>query len=110
MSEHNQNPTHKAVIDGLVIGMPGVKSGKAFGHAAYKVNGKIFSFIGDTGVMLKLPKSRVQHLIDTQPEMKPCEVAPGIIWKEWLTIERSSPDEYEQDIELFEESIQFVVG
>ena len=74
MSEHKHDPANKAVLDGLLLGMPGVKASKAFGYPAYKVNGRVFAFVG-TGVSIKLPAPRVQELIATHPDMKPFEVA-----------------------------------
>jgi hypothetical protein len=100
----------KSVMDGLLVGMPGVKASKAFGYPAYKVNGKIFAFVGSKVVAIKLPKMRVQELTDAHPEMKPFEVDEGVIWREWLAIDRPDSEDYAQDIELFEESVQFVAG
>ena len=110
MSDHDYNPPHKPALDSLLIGMPGVKLGKAFGHSAYKVNGKVFAFVLNTGVAIKLPAERVQELLPAHPEMNIFQVAEGIVWKEWLTIEHPDADDYVQDIGLFEESVQFVVG
>ncbi len=110
MSDHNHNSEHKSVMDGLLIGMPGVKGSKAFGYPAYKVNGKVFAFVGGNGVAIKLPAARVQELIAAHDAMKPFEVADGIVWREWVSIDRPQSDDYAQDIDLFEESVQFVVG
>jgi len=109
VSEHNYNPAHKTVLDSLLLGMPGVKVGKAFGYPAYKVNGKIFAFVG-SGVALKLPTARIQELIAAHPEMKPFEVADGVIWREWVSIQRANSEDYAEDIGLFEESAGFVAG
>lgn len=110
MSEHNHNQAHKLVMDGMVLGMPGVKGSKAFGYPAYKVNGKVFAFVGGNAVSIKLPVARVQELIATHADAKPFEVADGIIWREWVSIDHAQSDDYAQDIGLFEESVQFVVG
>ena len=40
MSDHNYDLDKKAIMDELLLGMPGVKGSKAFGYPAYKVNGK----------------------------------------------------------------------
>ena len=109
MSEHKHNPAHKAVLDGLLLGMPGVKASKAFGYPTYKVNGRVFAFVG-TGVSLKLPATRVQELIAAHPDMKPFEVAEGVVWREWVSIQRPDSEDYAQDVDLFEESSQFVAG
>ena len=103
MSEHKHNPANKAVLDGLLLGMPGVKASKAFGYPAYKVNGRVFAFVG-TGVSLKLPATRVQELIAAYPRhATPFEVAEGVVWREWVSIQRPDSEDYAQDVDLFEE-------
>jgi len=110
MSDHNYDPAQKAAMDGLLLGMPGVKGGKAFGYPAYKVNGKIFAFVGGDGVSIKLPAARVAALTAAQPEIKPFEVTDGVIWREWVMIEHPDPETLAQHIDLFEESLVFVAG
>ena len=109
MSEHNYDEKYKAKIDEMLLVMPGVKGSKAFGYPAYKINGKIFAFVGGKGISIKLPATRVKALIDGKV-MKPFEVAEGNVWREWLSIQRESPEEYEQDVELFEESVEFLLS
>ncbi|MBN8617811.1 MAG: hypothetical protein J0L63_02835 [Anaerolineae bacterium] len=99
---------HKAKMDEMLLVMPGVKAGKAFGYPAYKINGKVFAFVGGRGVAIKLPAQRVNELIDGK-HIKPFEPADGYIWKEWISIQRDDPAEYEQDEALFEESVTYVL-
>jgi hypothetical protein len=110
VSDHNHNPEYKTMMDALVKGMPGVKDSKAFGYPAYKVNGKVFAFVGGSGVAIKLPAARVQELIANHDEMKPFEVADGVVWREWVSINKLNSERYVQYIEWIEESVQFVVG
>ncbi|MBZ0279096.1 MAG: MmcQ/YjbR family DNA-binding protein [Anaerolineae bacterium] len=100
----------KAMMDEMVLGMPGVKGGKAFGYPAYKVAGKVFAFVGGKGISLKLPEARVQELIAGAGDIKPFEVADGIVWKAWVSIEHADAAAYEQDVALIEESVGFVAG
>ncbi len=109
MSEKRYDEVIKAKIDELLLVMPGVKASKAFGHPAYKINGKIFAFVGDKGISIKLPVARVQALIDGKV-MRPFEVAEGYVWKEWISIQRDSSEDYEQDVDLFEESVEFLLS
>lgn len=104
----NYDEAVKTVIDSLVLGMPGVKGGKAFGYPAYKVNGKIFAFVGERGIALKFPAERVKELLADQPSMKPFEPGAGVIWREWVSISHDTPTAYEEDVELLEESMLFV--
>jgi hypothetical protein len=38
-------------MDELLLVIPGVKPGSAMGHPGYKVNGKLFAFVGIHGVV-----------------------------------------------------------
>jgi hypothetical protein len=110
MPELNHRPEVKAFLDDLLIGMPGVKAGKSWGYPSYKINGKIFAFVGGEGIALKLPVERVQELVAQGGCVRAFEVAEGIVWKAWVSIDRADPNDYEQDMPLFEESIAFVLG
>lgn len=109
MTELNHNPRHKAKLDTLLLVMPGVKASKAFGYPAYKINGRIFAFIGGNGMAIKLPEARVKGLIDGKTKF-PFEVAEGNIWREWLSIQHDDSEDYEADIDLFEESVEFLLS
>lgn len=100
----------KAQLDEMVLGMPGVKGGKAFGYPAYKVGGKVFAFVGERGIALKLPEKRVLEMVAQGDGIKHFEVADGIVWKAWVFIERTDAAAYEQDVALIEESVGFVAG
>jgi hypothetical protein len=100
----------RAALDLFLIGIPGVKGGKAFGYPAYKVNGKNFCFVGGNGISLKLGEARVRELISEQPHFSVLEIAQGIQWKAWLNIEGVPPEAYEDYFPLFEESISFVAA
>jgi hypothetical protein len=101
---------HKAKLDELVLPMPGVKGSKAFGYPAYKVNGKIFAFVGGNGATIKLPAARVQELIGTHPAYKVFEVTTGVFWKEWLAIDHSNSNDFDDDVQLLEESLVYVAS
>jgi len=109
MSERNYDDTRKAKMDEMLLVMPGVKGSKAFGYPAYKINGKVFAFVGSKGVAIKLPAERVKALLDGKV-MKPFEVAEGNVWREWLSIQRETFEDYEQDAGLFEESVEFLLS
>lgn len=102
-------PEHKTMMDDLLLDIPGVKGGQAFGYPAYKINGRIFAFVGGRGISIKLPKPRVEELIaEGAPQMQPCEVAEGVIWREWLIINHDDPAAYRDDLTLLEEAAAFV--
>lgn len=98
-------------MDDLLLPMPGVKGGKAFGYPAYKINGKVFCFVGGAGIAIKLPEKRVAELLaGGNANFSPFEVADGVIWKAWLSIDHDSPAAYAGDVELLEESMLYVAG
>ena len=109
MSEHHYDEKRKAKMDEMLLVMPGVKASKAFGYPAYKINGKVFAFVGSKGVAIKLPAARVKALLDGQV-MKPFEAGEGNVWREWISIQRETLDDYEQDAGLFEESVEFLLS
>ena len=109
MSEHNYDEARKAKMDEMLLVMPGVKASKAFGYPAYKINGKVFAFVGSKGIAIKLPAERVNALLDGKT-LKPFEVGNGQVWREWLSIQREASEDYDQDVRLFEESVEFLLS
>jgi hypothetical protein len=102
------NPDHKAMLDDLLLGIPGVTGGQAFGYPAYKVRGKVFAFVGGAGIALKLPKARVDELVALGGPFRPFYPAEGYLWKSWVSIDREHSDKYRGDIALMEEAAQYV--
>jgi hypothetical protein len=100
---------HKMALDEVLLTMPGIKGGKAFGYPAYKVNGKVFAFVCGDGIALKLPEKRVIEMIENNDHAKPFQPVEGVYWREWVAIAPPTTDTYQAYIPLFEESIQFVV-
>jgi len=100
----------KDFLDELLLPIPGVKGGKAFGFPAYKVNGKIFLFVGGDGVSIKIPKAHVADVMASDEAISQFSPGGGSVWKEWVSILRENADDYAQDLGLFEESIQYVAG
>ena len=106
----NYRDDHKVMIDSLVLGMPGVKGSKAFGYPAYKVNGKIFAFVGGGGMILKLGERRVQEVVASRPACKVFEVTDGVYWQAWLNIDHADSEDFVGDLDLIEEAVGFVAG
>lgn len=99
---------HKAVLDALLLEMPGVKAGQAFGYPAYKINKKVFCFVGGEGIACKLPAVRVTALITQGAPYTPFEPVEGTVWREWVSIDREQSEDYRDDMALLEESVVFV--
>jgi len=109
MPEHYRDD-HKAVLDALLLDMPGVKGGKSFGYPAYKVGGKVFCFVGGDGIGVKLPEAQVNDLIAQGAPFHPFEPVEGTVWKSWVSIDRDASEDYQQDLPLLEAAVTFVVG
>jgi hypothetical protein len=106
----NFRPEVKAVLDEMVMRIPGVQVGKSFGFPAYKINGKVFVFVGGNGVGVKLPEARVRELLVASGTMRPFEPAEGIVWREWVLIDLSDAEQYRNHAALLDESVNFVAG
>ena len=90
--------------DGAVI-PPTTKAGK-FGSAALKVNGKIFAFLSQGDLVVKLPRDRVAELVDAGTG-KPYDARRGKVMKEWVAI---APAQSRRWSRLAAEACDFVSG
>jgi hypothetical protein len=106
----NYDPDHKATLDDILLAIPNVKASKAFGYPAYKVNGKVFAFVGGEGMSFKLGEKRAADLMTSDARFRVFEPAEGLRWKAWVTIEPSDPAAYYDLEPLFLESIEFTTG
>ena len=98
----------KEQLDDVLLGMPGVKDGKAFGYPAFKIGRKIFCFVGADGISIKLPEARVNELVGSQDSMSVFSPDEGTVWKSWLSIQLPDAEDYAEHVALYQESIQFV--
>lgn len=103
-------PEIRAVMDDLLLPMPGVTGGKAFGYPAYKIGGRVFAFVGGQGIAVKLPAERVQALIAQGAPYSAFEPVPGTVWRAWVSIDHKDHDAYRHEIALLEEAAAFVGG
>lgn len=100
----------KDVMDALLLEMPGVTGGKAFGHPAYKINKKVFLFVVREGITIKLPESRVKELLEAHSDMSIFQPVEGTSWKSWVLIGYPDAQKLRDHIDLLEESFQYVMG
>jgi len=108
MSDSRYIGDHKQVMDDLLLPIPFVNAGTAFGYPAYKIQKKVFCFVGGTGVSIKLPKARVAELIASHDAFHPFYPAEGILWKGWVSIIYEDSNDYRQHLDIYEESVEFV--
>ena len=82
---------------------PTAKAGK-FGTSALKVDGKIFAFLSQGDLVVKLPRERVEELIASGTG-KPYDARRGKVMKEWAAIE---PQQNRRWARLADEAREFV--
>ncbi len=98
----------KALIDALLLKLPGVSARKISGLDAYFVNDKMFACIRGRGVGLRLPASTATELQFSRSDVVPFQPGGMASTREWIQIDRAEASEYEKDLELFQASIEFV--
>ena len=102
----------KALLDALLLKLPGVGARKINGLDAYFVSDRMFACISGEGVGLRLPAAKVTELQFSRGDVEPFQ--PGGLsaaaTREWVQINRTDAAEYEKDLALFQASIEFVKG
>jgi hypothetical protein len=107
MSEMRFDPQQRDVLDSMLLSMPGVKRGQAFGQPAYYINGKMFACLNPTGVSVKLPKEQAAALIDGSTFV-PFEPMPGRAMGGWVLVIHPEAENYRQDESLLQQAFEYV--
>jgi hypothetical protein len=101
-------PSRKAQIDALLLKLPGVSARTLNGLDAYFVSDRMFACISGGGIGLRLPAAiatELQFSRDNVVLFQPRGMASS---REWIQIDRAEAADYEQDLELFRASLEFV--
>ncbi len=98
----------KACLDALLLKLPGVSARKINKLDAYFINDKMFACISGDGVGLRLPASMARDLQFSRADVVPFQPSALTATREWIQINRADATQYEQDLELFTASIEFV--
>lgn len=104
------NPEHKAVLDDLLLGHPGVRAGKMFGFPAYYAGKKLCICLYEHGVGIKLPAQSAAHLLAADPHAIPFQPMGKPKMREWVQINLSHSEDYRQYESVFDESIRHVLA
>ena len=102
--------TRKSQIDEVLLKLPGVKTKKLGGLDAYFVSDRMFACISGEGVGLRLPVAMARDLQFSRENVSAFNPGGMASSKEWIQINRADAAEYEQDLELFRASMEFVRG
>ena len=98
----------KALIDAVLLKLPGVSARKINGLDAYFVSDKMFACISGDGLGLRLPSAVATELHFARSNVS--SFSPGGVasTREWIQVNRADASEYEQDLELIRSSVDFV--
>ncbi|HSD43156.1 MAG TPA: hypothetical protein VLD36_14980 [Burkholderiales bacterium] len=108
MSTDTPESSRKAQIDALLLKLPGVSARKINGLDAYFVSDKMFACISSGGVGLRLPGATATELQFSRDDVVPFQPGGMASSREWIQINRAEAAEYERDLELFRDSLEFV--
>lgn len=108
MSTDTPEASRKSHLDALLLKLPGVSARKINGLDAYFVSDKMFACISGDGVGLRLPAATATELRFSRDNVVPFQPAGLASSREWIQIDRADAADYEQDLELFRTSLEFV--
>jgi hypothetical protein len=108
MNADSPESSRKAQIDALLLKLPGVSTRKINRLDAYFVSDRMFACISGHGVGLRLPAATATELQFSRDNVVPFQPGGLASSKEWIQIDRADAAEYENDLELFRASIEFV--
>jgi hypothetical protein len=108
MKTDSPEPSRKAQIDAVLLKLPGVSAKKINHLDAYFVNDRMFACISGQGVGLRLPVATATELQFSRDNVVPFQPGGVASTREWIQIDRADAAEYEQDLPLFQASIEFV--
>lgn len=104
--------SRKALIDALLLGLPGVSARKINGLDGYFVNDKMFACIsgevGSEGLGLRLPVAMATELQFSNDYIGPFSPGGLASTREWIQLSRADAADYSKDRDLFEASLEFV--
>ena len=108
--KNDTNSSRKAHLDALLLKIPGVSTKKINNLEAYFVNDRMFACISGDGVGLRLPANTARDLQFSRADVVPFQAGGIAGTREWIQINRADPAAYQQDLDLFTASIEFVRG
>lgn len=110
MSADTPQAVRKALIDAVLLKLPGVSAKKIGGLDAYVVGDRMFACISGDGVGVRLPVAMATELQFSRQNVVPFQPGGMASTREWIQVNRADAAEYEKDLELFQSSIDFVKG
>jgi hypothetical protein len=99
----------------IAANFPRAFEGSMFGSIAWFTDneggkkGKLFCAVFDEGITIKLPRERIEALVDENVYLN-FEPYGMPKMREWLYVVRSDAEDYSSDLPLLEEACRFVVA
>ena len=103
-------PSREAQIDAVLLRLPGVTTKKIKGLHAYFVSDRMFACISGAGVGLRLPVTVARELHFSRNDVSSFTPAGLPSTKEWIQIDHADAADYEKDLDVFRQSLEFVKG
>jgi hypothetical protein len=100
----------KAHLDALLLALPGVSARTINGLDAYFIADKMFACISGKGVGLRVPVPTATELKFSRDNVVPFQPAGLASTREWIQIDRENAADYQDDLSLFQASVEFVKG
>jgi len=110
LSTGPSDPSRAAQIDALLLKLPGVSARTINRLHAYFVSDRMFACISGGGIGLRLPAAIATELQFSRDNVVPFQPRGMASSREWIQIDRAEAADYEQDLELFRASLEFVKG
>ena len=108
MSTDTPETIRKAQIDALLLKLPGVSAKKINNLDAYFVNDRMFACISGRGIGLRLPVASATELQFSRDNVVPFQPGGMASSREWIQIDRADAADYAKDLQLFQDSLEFV--
>lgn len=108
MAIDEQAQGHKAVLDAMLLAIPGVEGGDMGGLPAYFVKQKMFACIYRGAVGLRLSAAAAADLQFSTDGVGPFAPNGQSSTREWVQITRANSADYEKCLDIFKSSIEFV--
>ena len=100
--------TRKDHIDVVLLGLPGVTARKINSLDAYFVSDKMFACISGNGIGVRLSAAAATELQFSRDNIFPFQPRGLPSTREWIQIDRADAADYEKDLKLFQDSLEFV--
>ena len=100
----------KAQLDALLLALPGVSARTINGLDAYFTADRMFACISGNGVGLRLPVAAATELQFSRDNVVAFQPGGLASTREWIQIDRENAADYQDDLSLFQASVDFVRG